>query len=723
MPSFRLAIAWLGASALVRHLDAQDGARLVVQAESLATLGQAPRAFALAVQATNEEPSSARAWLARGLAATAQRPFPIARFGLVSARFTDWQREAVQSLARAARLAPDSARYWVELGTAQSLATDTTLRRMALESLQKGRDLALAARDGAAVSRASEAIGWWFWRRFERQLVYLQASPEAHNELRSAAPGDSARRDTLDNFLEWGQGWQGDYLEATEHFERAVLADSANARARYNVLRSLVTFERWDALLAVAQQQVRDVNWDAWSWLALGLAQHRRGARPAAAAAFDSALVHLTAAERDYLLDLSRVLSPDAAASYRAHLPALRSAVDRFYWLHTDPLWLEPGNLRWIEFLSRLTFAELRWGAPELGVRGLDTDPGRVYVRFGPPSRIAGADTSRVGVPHVTWAYRAAVRFRFMTQPLVGAALLDPDSEAQLRVHAATTPVSWPPAADDGYTVSDIAVQSAAFFPRPADAAGPDSFSVVVFAPNARDPAAEFSVFLADRAGRAERMPTSRSAVVVQDSVWAAYEARTPGVSAYVRFEASDTVRRTAQRAAAEIASLGEHLPHVSDIVLGRCLTNSGHRPRRWFDARIVLTSSATCGADRLLVFWEEGTTGSRIDGGTARITVRASAADDLETLLRMAADPRAPTMELRALSTSEGLARLNGVVQRGNREVSLVVPLAPVRARATLRHVELSFKAVKRSNFVVTLARTLPGGSVVTHERRLPWN
>lgn len=722
MPFYRLAIAWLGTCALVRPLVAQDGGRLVFQAESLAALGDAPRAFALAVQATNDAPSSARAWLARGLTASAQRPFPIARFGLVARKFNDWQREAVQSLTRATRLAPDSARYWVELGMAQSLTTDSTLRRMALESLTKGRDLAAALHDGPVASRASEAIGWWYWRRFERLLVYLPASPEAHNELRSGSPGDSARRDSLHNFLEWGHGWQGDYLEATEQFERAVLGDSANARARFDVLRSLVTFERWDDLLAVARQQVRDVSWDAWSWLALGLAQHRRGERNAAAAAFDSALVHLTASERDYLLDLSRVLAPDAAAAYRAQLPDVRTAFDRFYWLHTDPLWLEPGNLRWVEFLSRLTFAELRWGAPELGVRGLDTDPGRIYARFGPPSRITGADTSRLGVAHVTWAYRATLRFRFMSQPLLGAALLEPDSEALLRTHTEATPVSWSTATDDGYTVTDIAVQTAAFFPRRSEDATSDSLSVVVFAPNADGLVAEVAVFLADRAGRAERMPTTRTAVA-QDSTWSAYEARAPGVSAYVRFEARDSARRVARRAAAEMAPLTQPLPHVSDIIVARCLTNRAQRPARWFDARIAYTPGPTCAPDRLALFWEEGTLDAGIDGGSVRITVRSSVADDVDALLRMAADPRAPSMELRALGSSEVAAQRDGVAQRGNREVSLVLPLTPVRARATLRYVELSFKAVKRSNFVVTLTRTLPGGSVVTRERRLPWN
>jgi GWxTD domain-containing protein len=714
-------LACFAALTLVTSASAQDVLRLVTQAESLAALGEDARAFALASDATNREAANARAWLVRGLSAAAQREFPIGRFGLVTREFNDWQQEAVRALSRATQLAPDSARYWIELGSVQALASDTAQRRRALEALQRGRALADSARDGRVASRASEAIGWWHWRRFEQQLVYLPSSPESHNELRSAGTSDSAGGDSLSNFLEWGHGWQSDYLDATEHFERAVFADSANARARYNVLRALVTFERWDDLLKVAQQQVRDVAWDSWSWLALGLAHYKRNNTREAAAAFDSAHAHFTAPDREHLLDASRILAPDAAASYRAQAPALREAADRFYWLHSDPLWLEPGNLRRIEFLSRLTFAELRWGAPEFGLRGLDSDHGRVYMRFGTPSRITGADTSRLGVAHVTWSYGAGVRLRFITQPLFGVARLDPESELELRDLAAATPVAWSKTTDDGYTVRDVAVQSATFFPRKSDDAQADSLSVVVLAPNVYAGASDLAVFLADRGGRAERMPTAQTPLVAVDTGWIAYEARAPGVSAYVRFEVRDSVRRVAARAATEIAQFAERAPLVSDILLARCLTNREQAPTRWFDAHIALTPSATCSDDKLIVLWEEGTTESGIDAGTARITIRSGDADDLTSILRTVTEPRAPGIELRALGSSES-ARVEGIAQRGNREVSLTIPLGAVRGRARLRYIEFSLRAVGRANLVVTLTRTIPAGPPVTRERRVPW-
>jgi hypothetical protein len=289
---------------------------------------------------------------------------------------------------------------------------------------------------------------------------------------------------------------------------------------------------------------------------------------------------------------------------------------------------------------------------------------------------------------------------------------------------AATTPVSWPRDVDDGYVVRDVAMQSALFLPRGGADATAESLSVAVLVPQVGGPLpnAEPAVYLADRVGRAARMPTLAAASFVGDTAWRAFEARAPGVSAFVRFEMRDSTRGEALRAAAEVAPLDETLPHVSDIIVARCLTNRAQRPARWFDAQITFATNDACPADRLLLFWEEGTTQNGIAAGTARITVRSSGYEDVETLLRQAADPRAPIIEIRALGSSE-TPRLEGIAQRGNREVTIAVPLQAVPGRARLRYVELSLRAVKRGNFVITLARSIPGGPMVTRERRVPWN
>lgn len=131
--------------------------------------------------------------------------------------------------------------------------------------------------------------------------------------------------------------------------------------------------------------------------------------------------------------------------------------------------------------------------------------------------------------------------------------------------------------------------------------------------------------------------------------------------------------------AATELAPLTDRTLQVSDSVVARCLMNTPRRPARWDDARLRLSASPSCSADRLLVLWQEGALESGIDAGTARVTVRSGADDDLETVLRTASDPRTPSVALHTLGSSEQ-TRVEKAGQRGNREVSVAIPLAAVQ-------------------------------------------
>ncbi|MCP6756459.1 GWxTD domain-containing protein, partial [Klebsiella pneumoniae] len=62
-----------------------------------------------------------------------------------------------------------------------------------------------------------------------------------------------------------------------------------------------------------------------------------------------------------------------------------RRGVESMYWLLADPLTLTTENEFRIEFLSRVTYAEMRWTDETLNLKGADTDRGDVYVRYGPP--------------------------------------------------------------------------------------------------------------------------------------------------------------------------------------------------------------------------------------------------------------------------------------------------------------------------------------------------
>ena len=117
--------------------------------------------------------------------------------------------------------------------------------------------------------------------------------------------------------------------------------------------------------------------------MAMGLAQHRIGNPRAAAAAFDSGFVVLGDSIRRFLDRFERVLDSASRVTYTTYSASARTRLETVYWRNTDPIWSVEGTEPRTEFLARVTFAQLRWGADELTLDGVTSDFGNVYVRTG----------------------------------------------------------------------------------------------------------------------------------------------------------------------------------------------------------------------------------------------------------------------------------------------------------------------------------------------------
>jgi hypothetical protein len=112
--------------------------------------------------------------------------------------------------------------------------------------------------------------------------------------------------------------------------------------------------------------------------LLVGLALHRLGRTAEAAEHFQVALARAPEVEADELSDIGVLLERSEAARYRRLPAAERRALEDEYW-STEA---EDGvNDRWVEHLSRSSFAHLRFGSA-FG------DAGEVWVRFGGPTTI-----------------------------------------------------------------------------------------------------------------------------------------------------------------------------------------------------------------------------------------------------------------------------------------------------------------------------------------------
>jgi GWxTD domain-containing protein len=203
-----------------------------------------------------------------------------------------------------------------------------------------------------------------------------------------------------------------------------------------------------------------------------GLGLWRLGRAREAAAAFERGLARLTPQERRHLNDLSLILRRTDAEQYQAMSAAQRSEFDRVYWSVNDPLKLTDENEHRLEHLARVAYADLRFSAPDLKLRGWDSDRGVIYIRYGPPPVLAtfpasteqfGNDPLAVGVLTTVWFYpEKNLRFVFYGPPGYNFARFAGEFQAYAEDARYATPVRY-----DNVPLTDaldsVAVQVAAF--------------------------------------------------------------------------------------------------------------------------------------------------------------------------------------------------------------------------------------------------------------------
>jgi GWxTD domain-containing protein len=178
------------------------------------------------------------------------------------------------------------------------------------------------------------------------------------------------------------------YLKSTYYLERAYELRPEDDRIFRALAVTYLGRDRWVELQRLAQDRTIRAAHDPWSWLALALAQARLGEIANAREAMTRGLALLRPEERDRLDRIERVLAPDHAAQFRLLSPADRERSTAAQWFLADPLWSSDDEDPRLEFVVRVVYAELRWGAEGEGRHGVDSDRGRVHIRYGPPDKI-----------------------------------------------------------------------------------------------------------------------------------------------------------------------------------------------------------------------------------------------------------------------------------------------------------------------------------------------
>jgi GWxTD domain-containing protein len=185
--------------------------------------------------------------------------------------------------------------------------------------------------------------------------------------------------------------------------------------------------------------------------MTLALANYRIKPGKEARPAFDAALARLEPKARDHLDRFERVLSPRDSAAYVRYDSTTRANIASASWLLADPLWSTPQADPRVEFLARITFAELRWSVPEQHAPGADTERGKIFIRYGPPSKKLGYQPQTGQVMFEFWMYNADLVFAFMKMLHTGKAFTAPgDDDIVYRVE------QWQPARWDNIASSRI---------------------------------------------------------------------------------------------------------------------------------------------------------------------------------------------------------------------------------------------------------------------------
>jgi GWxTD domain-containing protein len=586
--------------------------------------------------AVRADPRDHAAWHRRGLLAwaiarTQQRTDDVERSGAPSLL-----QVADSSLRRAAKLDESEPRYLTDLGRFRWSSTVSISRRRAEGMYERALSLARKRHDSAAAAEALSALGVVAWRRYEGI---------ADRHIYSAIFRDPDGEGLIDDeraiayFVEnaskiiASKNWSGqrEYAGAWQRFAAALEMDADNRRARAGQYMMLVERRRWEEARHEATLRLRAAPCDRLSWLVRGLAAHRLSAEDEATVAFDSALACMPPHERERLDALARVLSPKDGREH-AQLPAPeRAMTERLYWLMSDPLWLTRANEHRLEYLSRVTTAELRWSVEEFDLRGADTDRGDLLVRYGPPP----ATISFPPDPEFTqemrirllWWYRDGVAFIFRMIPGYGLANLHPEYARYVRNLRDTIPVSW---ANLGVerAIDTIPLQAVRF-----RAAG-DSTDVLVIADIPADSLVRgldlarvaLQVGLNIFTWRAERVARDSIREVIDVARAEPLSTRAwrkrlpPGIYLY-RVEALQPDAMRGARATSSLEIIPGQGFGMSDVLAARMIEpKPGSTLSRWSDFRVLPMTGVLRRNEPLALLWE--TYALAADSGVSRYRV-----------------------------------------------------------------------------------------------------
>lgn len=611
----------LGALAAI-PAAAQDRAAdsLIAVALDRARAGDTSSAIRTLDRATKVAPKYATAHYQRGVL--------LARSSVLGMSDLFRRRSATNSIKRALDLDPGNPLYLIELGR---IRLKTPFLRLDAERLFRR---ALKSAEERGDKRVLADVRWELGQIHERRYVTMANRRMMTSSVQSFDP-DVAVADwhyTDDFFKIWSvpieNSGELDYRKAEDHYRRALEADSSHLGAATGLLGLLHDGLRYEEMAAVASALRSALPNEPRLLMAQALALHKLDRDMEAGRLFDLALALLTDSERRVMLDLETVLRRKDAEAYATLSDSARSEFDALFWSVLDPLRLTPVNEARVEFLSRLTYADLRWSSPEFGHRGYETDRGEAYIRYGPPPMVGTlapetAESSNMeSMAKVTtiWYYPdSKMRFVFVGPPAMNTARYAGDFIAYANNARFIAPMTLTNL-EARFPVDSIGVQPVRFR---GDAPGEVAVSLFADVPTAallrntdvREASLETGFFLTDAHRRTLVADRDTALVRLADDSPDAVSSRTwhrtlrPGEYLY-RIEARQPIsgRNARGLASLVVAPFPEGEYRLSDVLVARniSLKTGADKPRSRDDLLIMPAGRLTFSpGDTLYLYWE----------------------------------------------------------------------------------------------------------------------
>lgn len=358
---------------------------------------------------------------------------------------TRWRTEVSEVLERAMARDPDNPAPMLALARIrrkQGLRTEARVlfERGLKKAMRGGRTNSPAVLADLHYERGMQVRDGWLTARgvgrVSAEALRRDACPQARSSGGAASGYASAERLIAWNYLcplELGRvfetdfevdprGSDADHALMMASFEAAVEAFPAHVGANVERLLSLSDEGAWHEVLGGARRFLDASGGHPYGHLLAGIALQRLARSEEAEDQFEIARKGLPVYQARQLDEIAELLDPEDSEAYLALAGAEKAAWTRAFWRRLDPILSTDVNEREVEHRARAAYAILRFGS-------VDTDPGLVWVRYGPPDQIR-AVTGGGGVRTEFWDFGPGPDVTFRGVASESALSLTPEGRA-----------------------------------------------------------------------------------------------------------------------------------------------------------------------------------------------------------------------------------------------------------------------------------------------------